>query len=102
MSPGDYVDHIKSTVPFALDGMKVAFDCANGSAARTAKLLFSELGAECHMLSDKPDGVNINAGCGSTHMESLIDYVKSHPLTPELRLTEMPTDALQWTKMGIW
>ena len=76
----DYVDHIKSTVPFALDGMKVAFDCANGSAARTAELLFSELGAECHMLSDKPDGVNINAGCGSTHMESLIDYVKSHSL----------------------
>ncbi len=76
----DYVDHIKSTVPFALGGMKVAFDCANGSASRTAKLLFTELGAECHMLSDTPDGVNINTACGSTHMEALMDYVRTHHL----------------------
>lgn len=76
----DYVDHIKSTVPFSLDGMKIAVDCANGSASRTAKLLFTELGAECHMLSCDPDGVNVNDACGSTHMENLMQYMKEHSL----------------------
>lgn len=74
----DYIDHIKSTVPFALDGMKIALDCANGSASRTAERLFTELGAEVHMLSDKPNGVNINDNCGSTHMETLMEYVKEY------------------------
>ena len=45
----DYVNHIKSTVAFSLDGMRVGIDCANGSACRTAELLFTELGAECHI-----------------------------------------------------
>ncbi|MDO4730867.1 MAG: phosphoglucosamine mutase [Clostridia bacterium] len=74
----DYIDHIKSTVPFALTGMKVAFDCANGSASVTAKTLFSELGAEVHMLYSDYNGININDDCGSTHMQNLIDYVKSN------------------------
>ena len=76
----DYIDHIKSTVPFALNGMKVALDCSNGSASRTAQRLFTELGAECHMLFDQPNGININDDCGSTHMENLISYVKEHSL----------------------
>ncbi len=76
----DYIDHIKSTVPFALTGMKIAIDCANGSASRTAEQLFSELGAECHMLSNHPDGVNVNDNCGSTHMEPLMAYVKENHL----------------------
>ncbi len=76
----DYVDHLKSTVPFSLDGMKIAVDCANGCASRTAKLFFTELGAECSMLSDKPNGVNVNDNCGSTHMESLMTYVKENRL----------------------
>jgi len=76
----DYVNHIKSTVPFALDGMKIALDCANGSASRTAELLFTELGATCYMLSDKPNGTNINDDCGSTHMENLMTFVKENHL----------------------
>lgn len=76
----DYVDHIKSTVPFSLDGMKIAVDCANGAASRTAKLLFSELGAECHMLADEPNGVNVNDDCGSTHMGNLMSYVRENQL----------------------
>lgn len=76
----DYVDHIKSTVPFSLDGMKIAIDCANGCASRTAKLLFTELGAQCSMLSCKPNGVNVNDNCGSTHMEHLMTYVKENHL----------------------
>ncbi len=76
----DYVDHVKSTVPFALDGMKIGVDCANGSASRTAKLLFTELGADCRMLADHPDGVNVNDNCGSTHMESLMTFVRENHL----------------------
>lgn len=76
----DYMDHIKSTVPFSLHGMNIALDCANGAACRTAELLFTELGANCHMLSNHPDGVNVNENCGSTHMENLMSYVKEHNL----------------------
>ena len=71
----DYISHIIETVPYRLDGMKVAIDCSNGSSSRTAQELFTRLGAECHMLSDKPDGININDKCGSTHMEALQKYV---------------------------
>ena len=74
----DYVDHVKSTVHFSLDGLEIALDCANGSASKTAELLFTELGAKVHMLSDEPSGVNINDNCGSTHMEALSEYVKTH------------------------
>lgn len=76
----DYIDHVKSTVHFSLDGLEVAIDCANGSAAVSAETLFTELGAKVHMLHTEPDGININDNCGSTHMESLIEYVKTHKL----------------------
>lgn len=74
----DYIDHVKSTVHFSLDGLKIAIDTANGSASATAENLFTELGAEVVMLHDKPDGINVNHNCGSTHMESLMEYVKTH------------------------
>ena len=74
----DYIDHVKSTVHFSLDGLEIALDCANGSSAMTAETLFTELGAKVHMLANEPNGVNINDRCGSTHMESLIEYVKTH------------------------
>ena len=67
----DYVDHLKSTIPTSLAGMSVAVDCANGSASATARRLFTELGADCRILCDQPDGLNINDGCGSTHLERL-------------------------------
>ena len=76
----DYVDHLKSTVPFALDGMRIGIDCANGSASRTAELLFTGLGAECHMLADHPNGVNVNDNCGSTHMDVLMAFVRENKL----------------------
>ncbi len=76
----DYVDHLKSTVLYALDGVEVAVDCANGAAAMTAARLFEELGATAHILHDTPDGVNINDRCGSTHMEALSQYVVEHGL----------------------
>ena len=76
----DYIDHLKSTIPNALTGVKLAVDCANGSASVTARRLFEELGADCHVMFDAPDGRNINDGCGSTHMENLSRYVKENGL----------------------
>lgn len=74
----DYIDHVKSTVHFSLDGLEIAIDCANGSASVTAETLFTELGAKVHMLNQSPNGINENDGCGSTHMEGLMEYVKTH------------------------
>jgi len=71
----DYIAHVKSTAAYSLDGLRVAVDCANGSASRTAETLFTSLGAEVHMLHDQPNGANINDNCGSTHMESLAEAV---------------------------
>lgn len=71
----DYIDHLKSTVPNSLDGLKIAVDCANGSASVVAEELMKQLGAEATILYDKPDGININENCGSTHIESLSKYV---------------------------
>ncbi len=74
----DYIEHVKNTVHFALDGMNIVIDTANGSASATAETLFTELGASVTMLNNEPDGVNVNRDCGSTHMEGLIEYVKTH------------------------
>ncbi len=79
-APKDYIEHLKSTVPYSLEGLRIAVDCANGSASRTAKRLFHELGAECHLLFDHPDGKNINRECGSTHPEALQEYMRTHDL----------------------
>ena len=72
----DYVDHVVSTASVRFDGLKIALDCANGSSAVCAKEIFTKLGAKCLMLSDTPDGVNINDNCGSTHPEELMNFVK--------------------------
>lgn len=76
----DYVRHVKSTAHCCLEGLKIAIDCANGSASVTAPTLFRELGADVHVLHSAPDGVNINRDCGSTHMESLSEYVVKNGL----------------------
>ena len=76
----DYIEHIISTVPYRLDGMNVAIDCSNGSASTTARELFTKLGANCHILSAEPDGININDKCGSTHLENLQKYVVENGL----------------------
>ncbi len=73
-----YIDHIVESVNADLSGMKIAIDCANGSASYTAQKLFKKLGADIHIMHATPNGVNINAGCGSTHMEDLFDYVNGH------------------------
>ena len=67
----DYIEHLKTTVDCDFSGMKIALDCANGSASVSAEKLFTDLGAKCTVLSSLPDGVNINKDCGSTHIEAL-------------------------------
>ncbi|MDD5603341.1 MAG: phosphoglucosamine mutase [Eubacteriales bacterium] len=73
-APDDYVDFAKKTIDINLKGMKIAVDCANGASSVTAPRALNELGAEVLVINDKPDGVNINLGCGSTHMEGLMKF----------------------------
>jgi phosphoglucosamine mutase len=58
-----------------LSGRRIALDCANGATYRAAPEIFRRLGAEVEVLHDAPDGRNINAGCGSTHVEALAAHV---------------------------
>lgn len=76
----DYADHVKSSVLYSLDGLHIAIDCANGASSGTARQIFEGLGAQVDILFDRPNGANINDGCGSTHMEALADYVREHGL----------------------
>ncbi len=77
---GRYIEYIKSTLRkgTTLEGVKVVVDCANGAAYKTTPWLLSELGAEVISINDKPNGVNINSGCGSLNMEGLRKAVLSH------------------------
>ena len=67
----DYIDHLLSTVDCDMRGLRVLVDCANGAASATAPGLFGKLPLHADFIFDKPDGININNGCGSTHMETL-------------------------------
>ncbi len=72
----DYIEYLKRSAGCSLSGMRIVIDCANGSAYATAKDVFPSLGAECEFLACEPDGKNINASCGSTHLEALTEHVK--------------------------
>ncbi len=74
----DYIHHLVSTVEGELSGLRILVDCANGAAYAIAPRLFDrfdKLRTDC--INADPDGVNINASCGSTHMESLQAMVKA-------------------------
>ncbi|MBM4140228.1 MAG: phosphoglucosamine mutase [Nitrospira sp.] len=77
---GRYIEYIKSTLPrgMTFEGMKIVVDCANGAAYKTTPWLLRELGAEVVSINDKPDGLNINLGCGSLNIERLQKEVKLH------------------------
>lgn len=66
-----YVDFLASTMTQRLDGLRLALDCANGSAAHLAPVLFARLGAEVIRTGCAPDGRNINLDCGALHVEGL-------------------------------
>ena len=77
---GRYVVFLKSTFPKELDltGLKIVLDCANGAAYKVAPAVLEELGAEVIAVGVKPNGTNINAGCGSLHPEVISEAVKEH------------------------
>ena len=60
--------------------MRIGLDCANGSAFSIAKSVFDALGAKTYVISNEPDGLNINTNCGSTHIEVLQDFVREKKL----------------------
>ena len=72
----EYHEYLISSFGISLSGIRVAVDCANGSASVTAERALSALGAECVVTCDSPNGTNINDGCGSTHLEKLREIVK--------------------------
>ena len=66
-----YVGYLISLARNSFKGMKVGLDCANGSTWQIAKSVFDALGAKTYVMGDAPDGLNINNGVGSTHIEGL-------------------------------
>lgn len=74
-----YIDYLTS-VGKPLAGYKIGLDLANGSCYDIAKRVFSSLGAEILVIGNKPNGLNINEGCGSTHIDSLCTMVKEKGL----------------------
>ncbi len=70
-----YMDFVCSTIPGDLKGLKVLIDCANGAAFEVAPIALKRLGADVEVIHYKPNGININRLCGSTHMEDLQNQV---------------------------
>jgi phosphoglucosamine mutase len=73
-----YVEHLVGSVPHRLDGLRVVVDCAEGAAYRTAPETLCRLGATVIPIHAAPDGLNINEGCGSTHLDALTAAVLEH------------------------
>jgi phosphoglucosamine mutase len=74
-----YVEHLVSSLDGRrLDGMKLVVDCANGAASAMGGDVFERVGADVVVIGSDPDGSNINAGCGSTHTETLAAAVLEH------------------------
>ena len=67
----DYTDYLYESINGDLSGLNVCIDCANGASAAVARQLFPRLGAKCTFIGVEPDGKNINAGVGSTHLDNL-------------------------------
>ncbi len=67
----DYVDHLIDSIDHPLVGIKVVLDCAEGAASETGPRALVGAGADVSAIHAMPDGLNINDGCGSTHLESL-------------------------------
>jgi phosphoglucosamine mutase len=82
----DYTDHLVSTLPRRLDtgngsersSIRVVLDCAHGAASLAGPRALTDAGAEVIPINAEPDGLNINDGCGSTHLEPLQKAVVTH------------------------
>lgn len=75
-----YVGYLISLASHSYKNLKIGLDCANGAAWSIARAVFDALGAQTVIVGDKPDGININEGCGSTHIENLCRLVREQHL----------------------
>ena len=75
-----YIGYLISLATRSYDGKRIGLDCSNGSAFTIAKSVFDALGAKTYVLANEPNGLNINADCGSTHIENLQRLVKEKEL----------------------
>ncbi|TFD06626.1 phosphoglucosamine mutase [Cryobacterium sp. TMT1-66-1] len=73
-----YVVHLLTTLPHRLDGIHVVLDCAHGAAAGVSPQVFTDAGARLTVIGADPDGLNINDGVGSTHLDNLAKAVLEH------------------------
>jgi phosphoglucosamine mutase len=73
-----YVVHLLGTLPNRLDGIHVVLDCAHGAAAGPSPRVFTDAGARVTLIGADPDGININDGVGSTHLDNLARAVLAH------------------------
>jgi phosphoglucosamine mutase len=73
-----YEQHLLDSLPNGLSGLKIVVDCANGAASFIAPDVLRRAGAEVIAIHAAPDGLNINDGCGSTHLEDLVAAVLEH------------------------
>lgn len=73
-----YVVHLLASLPHSLDGLHVVLDCAHGAAAGVSPEVFRDAGAKLTVIGNDPDGMNINDGVGSTHLDLLAQAVLEH------------------------
>ncbi len=73
-----YVRHLLSTISVPLSGLRIVVDCAEGAASLAAPRALQQAGADVTAIHNRPDGLNINDGCGSTHLGELQEAVVAH------------------------
>ncbi len=73
-----YIEHLAASLHCDVKPLKIAVDCSNGSASAVAGKLFDKIGLNVSIINAEPNGTNINADCGSTHIEGLSIYVKEN------------------------
>lgn len=75
-----YIGYLISLATHSYRNVRVGLDCANGSTWQMGKHIFETLGAETYVMGNRPNGVNVNLDCGSTHIENLQKFVKENHL----------------------
>ena len=75
-----YIGYLISLATRSYKNMRVGLDCSNGSTSSIAKSVFDALGAKTYVIGNEPNGLNINKGCGSTHIENLQKFVLENKL----------------------
>ena len=75
-----YIGYLTGIPSRSFENCKIGLDCANGSAWMIAKAVFDALGAKTYVINDRPDGLNVNRDCGSTHLDGLKAFVTENRL----------------------